>query len=344
MKAALMTLAALVLSLALAANPIMPEVLSELWFNDQGHLMLELCMNFSFNNQTVDLADIHLVNDAMDVAIPQAGAISDYPYVLDVTALLPGFVLNPEVDTLQIYFDNGSEFVGNTWYRWGNCTYSEISAIAPGQSAARVHTMDGHVLAKDEPPTPGTHAYDPVACDTLIIMVTDQFGGPVSGAPVWISLAWVTQSTDENGIFSILLPATCCYVNVRHPQTNEVVYEQSRFLEPHQTTVIPVTISMTANAEEVIPVVKTGLRGYPNPFNSMASDRIGFSYAGDAKLGRESCIRIYDAKGRFLQQIRMSSKGAASWQPPADIGSGHYLARLISNNRIVDTTAITINK
>lgn len=344
MKFIMITLALIVLSIALYSNPITAEIVSEFWFSNEGHLMMEFCMNYNYNDQPVNLSDIHLVNDAMDVTIPLAGAVSAYPYVVDVSSLIPGFTLNPEVDTLLVYFDNSSGFAGSTYYRWGNCPYSRISSISPGQSAVRVHTSDGFVLAKDEPPTPGASPYSPIARDTLIIMVTNQFGEPMSGVPVLLYNLYYTNYTDINGIFTVTTWASRCGIIVRHPQTNEIVYQQSHILEPNETTVIPVTISITANEDELIPVPIKGLHVYPSPFNHNTADAITFKYDGETKLSRDTYFRLYDTKGRFILQIPMDIKGMASWKPASDIASGLYFARLISGNRIVDSTPISIIK
>jgi len=335
----------------LCANPVIPQLISEIWFNESGHLMVEFGLEYYPNSPAVSLSDIHLVHGSYDATIPTIGGISyNSAYVLDITSLMPEMVLNPLCDTLEAYYSNDSEYFAS-YFSWGdNISAYYINSLAPGESIVQKHTFWGFMPFKDSPPTPGSSPYQPVARHIITITVADQFGNPLNNVSLYQSLSAnglfppVTEYTDINGAYADTVYAGKCHVKVWHPQTNEEIFSQYYWLTPNGSTHIPITIQMTANADEVAPVIEKGLHAYPNPFNSDASGSVSFTYNGNAKLSRDSYLRIYDTKGRFIQQIEMNSKGTASWQPSPETASGLYLARLISGKRIVDTATFSIIK
>jgi hypothetical protein len=236
------------------------------------------------------------------------------------------------------------------WLSWGSSFNNSINPPYDGQSMVHWYNnyYDGEnnrwAWYKDEPPTPGTTGYPTTQC-TIIINVHDQFGAPIANVPIY-RYNWniYEDSTDVNGVFTTSWLPGRYKLKIKHPQTGFVVRDQQYWVEPNQTVTFNVMIDMTSTEDEVAPAIIKGLQAYPNPFYCSASGYVSFTYDGDTKLSRDSYLRVYDTKGRFIQKIEMNSKGTASWQPAADTASGPYLARLISGNRILDTTTLTIVK
>jgi len=335
------------------ANPSPPQVVSEVWFAENGHFMMELSSSSPSSYPVFDMSDIYLNTHNWLSHIPLSGSIVfGGGVVVDITALIPEMVFNPEDDTLEIYYYSSGQLYFSNSIQWGeDFNTHNINAPNPGQSLVFCHTFNGYEVFKEEPPTPGSHPYTALARDTLRVIVTDQYGNPISGAPVFLSInmrPWVPNSyrvTDADGVLADTLYAGKCLVRVKHPQTNTIIFEQTYWLEPNQTTTIPIQISMTGVNDNTAPALSaTELKAYPSPFNLSKHEMITFQYDSKTKLLSKSYIKIYDAKGRFVCQIPMSDKVTASWKPDKDISSGMYFARLISGNRIVDTTTFIVIK
>jgi hypothetical protein len=349
MKFILLAWVIIFIAAALPANPVIPQIVSEMWFDESGHLMVEFCSSYYYFN-SVPFSDMYIVHGGSEFSIPQAGGVGyNYPQVLDLTALVPELNLDPLSDTLWVQFDYQDGWGGYSYISWGDDFGYSAQAPQPGESLVLCHTFFGYTPVKDNPPTPGTNPFQALARDTLRVVVTDQSGNPLPDVPVYCSnpgngFPPYTNYTDANGVFADTVYAGKTFIRVTHPQSNVPVSEQYYWLEPNAATVIPITIYTTAPADEVLPVARPGLKAYPVPFNKQTAEAITFRYEGVIKLQKGSYIRLYDMKGRFVTQIGMSAKGEAHWQPDTGISSGTYFARLISGNRIMDTATLTVTK
>jgi hypothetical protein len=345
MKALMIGLFMMLISIALYTNPMGGSLISEVWFNDNGHLLVEF---HPIPDDAIDFTEVYFVHGDDEVQNPYSGEIHWYdpPLVFDLTQLNPAMVFDPAEDSLIVRQYHGTGYYDWHNLHWGSGFSNDINPPLPGQSIAVFY--DSYYYCKDEPPTPGANAYDPVARDTLKVVVTDENGNPVPNVQINTVIGFpVVQYhyTDGSGVYIDTLYASRLHMEVRHPVTNEVVLSQYFWLEPNQTTEIPIQITMTGNDDEVIPTPAIkGLKAYPVPFNASRSGFISFSYDGNARLVKDSYIRLYDAKGRFVTQIPVSPKGVTNWTPPADTASGMYIARLISGNRFVDTVSFSIIK
>ncbi len=353
MKAIILTLAIMMFTLAITANPNAPTLISEIWYDTDGHMMMEL--HGSFYDISILPSQLFFCNgDSMasfppDVLFPYWGNT----VVIDATIEFPNLIFNPSGDTLTIRYineDYGQDIEFES-LKWGDSFVNDINPLLPGQSFVhwRHYYFDGDVRYwyKDEPPTPGLYPNEPIARDTVKVIITNQNGVPLPNINLYSYTLYNVPfgCTDNSGTYIDTLMAGKFALIVRHPLTSEIVHNQKYWLEPNQTTTIPIIIDYVANDDNVVPhLVYKGLHAYPTPFNSSKADFITFKYEGETKLCRETHIRLYDTKGRFIQQIQMSNKGLTTWKPSADIGSGHYFARLISGNRILDTITFTIIK
>jgi hypothetical protein len=353
MKVILFTISLLILCAAMFANPIPTSILSEVWFAENGHMMMEFNANWYTTVYTTDLAIVH---DDIPQALTGTPMLIPTNYgpglVVDISEMIPFMDFNPEEDSIGIIYTQGLDVMHINSLKWGNSPDHDINPPLPGQSMALVLTHDLDYFSylewvKEEPPTPGTNAYQAFSRDTLRVVVTNQLGQPVPNAPIYpyLQAQHPIAYTDANGVFCDTLLAGRYNLIVKHPTTNAVVMDSTFWLEPNQTTTIPVQITVTANDDQIAPMVpKTGLTAYPSPCNLAKNTTVSFEYKGDAKLIKKGMVKIYDTKGRFVCQQLMSSKGTASWMPDRSISSGMYFARLISGNRIMDTTTITIMK
>jgi len=346
MKAIFIFLITLVLTAGLWANPALPEsgIISEVWFADNGHLMVELCtMNIydiSLNHLTIEHSGYREAFSDSTIIIDTSGV------VIDFTDKMPGMSFNPAGDLLCILANNDNRdlYILDS-LSWGEGEFVNTHPPLPGQSMARYRNNWDSVWyyhlswVKDEPPTPGTNCYRPVARSVLKVKVTDQNNDPVPY--VFIDYFPNSGLTDAKGELSVSILPQRTWLYVKHPITNADVLYENYWVEPNDTLIVPIQITMPS------PYPYTAIKGfhvYPSPFNINKDVRINFVYYGKQKLGYGGYVKLYDTKGRFIKQIGFSYKGTACWRPSSDMHSGMYLARVINGNRIIDTTTFIIIK
>ncbi len=351
MKSSFILLFLLMSAVALLANPVPYNVLSEMSFADNGDLILGLSSNAPYNY--LQLQNIYIGHNGSSQQLPLTGYLSYLGEThFNVRTLMPDMVFNPLQDSLEIKYDFGD---GNpatmTFVKWGNDFTCDINPLSSVQSYVFCYKNFNYTPFKENPPTPGTSPYHVLSRDTLKVFITDQNGNPVPNARVFSSLShdlWLGFNyslSDNNGAFIDTVYAGKCEIKVWNPQTDDLIYDQYYFLEPNVSTTMQVQINMTGNSDHIIPpVTRERLKVFPSPYNVNHSDAVLFAYDGKIKPGKGNYIKIYDAKGRYVSSVPISAKGTASWKPDNRIVSGIYFARLISENRILDTTTISILK
>jgi hypothetical protein len=351
MKRSILLICISILVLGLFANPGTYSILSEVWFADNGHFYLELVSPAYITN--FNQIQIRHGDDIRQFPLDIDASMMFTMTVFDVNAYFPDMVFNPVEDSVIIRYEvNPGYYYDYDKVKWGEDFSNDINAPLPGQSLVKIQNPFPVIYpfywCKEQPPTPGDYMYNSIARDTLVILVTNQDGIPLPNIPLYnmyTSPFSPLGYTNSSGIFVDTLWAGKLPLKVVNPETNAIIYENTYWLEPNHTTFLPIEISYTQNNEQITPVViSIGLHAYPNPFNSTASGSVSFTYDGETKLSRDSYLRIYNTKGRFITKIDMNSKGMTSWTPASETASGLYLARLISGNRIVDTTTFTILK
>jgi hypothetical protein len=333
------------------------SLVSELWFGENGHFYIEVSLKDYHTNHTIELHDVFISNGQLEQRIPYYHTVhvNDDPMVLDLTSLMPSVVFNPEGDTLIVRKLSGGELSDLNEVSWGSDFSNDCNPPFVGQSLVNyVYHLSGtfwlSYWCKDAPPTPGTSPYCPVSLATLEVMVTDENHNPLPGvvinrAHIEDSYLYPICTTDSTGMASVNMIATDYRFVVEHPLTYMIVYNQSFWMEPNDTTHIDVIINMTTHSEdEHYQVMVKGLKAYPVPFNASRSGFITFAYDGEQRLVKDSSIRLYDSKGRFVKELPFPAKGTTTWTPPRDIASGMYIAKLIMDNKFIDTKAFSIIK
>jgi hypothetical protein len=337
-----------VCSMAFANPAIMYEdVVSEVWFNAEGHLMVE----FAPFGGAIHLNSLAISHGDYREFIPDSTLISwESPLVVrDITALMPHMIFNPEDDSLVVLLSYYDQFYYADYLKWGNSfSNNSINPPLPGQSIAKYFEWRDSdwglylekYITKDAPPTPGTLAYLPVARSVVKVRVIDLNSKPVPYVMCDNVYDDSLSFTDINGEFILVRHPGKYRLVLQHPITNETAFDQYYWLEPNDTLTVSIQIDMPAYPYDKI----KGLHAYPMPFNFTQSDKITFRYYGQAEIKGDSYIKLYDIKGRYITKIPMGAKGFTDWVPPSGIVSGTYLAQMVSGNRILDTTTISIIK
>lgn len=350
MKHILMLLAITIISVGLWANPVSPKFVSEIWFTAESHCMLEIYPQYI---GTFELNKVIFFNGDTQAQLPADLQMpgNDSLLVVDATALMPALNYDPMGDTLQTKYrmEEGWD-IDSDYCCWGEAIANDVNPPEVGQSIvmARGSGHDGlaFMWCKDEPPTPGIFAYSPQARATLRVRCINQNGNPVPNVPISHSNFYPFLGyTDTEGVLVDSVLAGRLDLRILHPETNQVLYQQSRWLEPHHETAVNLVITMTDNAEYVIPVASgTLFIAYPNPFDQSQTATLTLSYQGKAKLDRHSYVKIYNLKGQYITEFKMPPNGKTNWKPGSDISSGMYFVRLINGNRIQESLTLQVIK
>jgi hypothetical protein len=319
-----------------------------LWFDANEHFMVEFMNDSQWLNNMGSIYVTDMIN-AQPFYFNFSSVPMDSRVVLDFTELFPTLVFNQQDGGLSIYHQIMADSTILEQVSWGNDLTHSV--IAPAQGRSIIHgytnmpTPEGYPYAWyiGDHPTPGE--YNIVATHNFSVHITYQDGSPIAALPLYYNTYVPPFAyTDENGFYTHTYSAGRWRLIVRQPVTDEIFYNQMFWLNPDGTTDVYIQLPLTDNEDEVLPLIQNGLKAYPVPFSTSRSGFISFNYNGNTRLVKDSYIRLYDTKGRFVTQIPYFIKGATNWTPPAGMASGMYLARLISGNRFVDTTSFSIIK
>lgn len=350
MKSFILAIGLLLILSSEYANAAHPptSILSEVWFADNGHLMVEFS---TMGLNSIPLNKIIVIHGEYRESFRDSTILIDSSaIVIDITERMPNMVFNPEGDTIIIGHLYGEDEEQYSWLDrliWGNGHSVDINPPQPGQSMA--HTVKWsendytHELwpyfkwVIDEPPTPGTHCFQPVARSLLKVKITDQNNDPVPYALLYYYSTSENSLTYENGEYiAPIFPGRFDLV-ITHPIYAEWVLNKIYVVEPFDTLLIPLQIIMPENYP--YDNLKK-LRAFPTPLNVKKDYAVTFRYFGEIK--DYSYIKVYDIKGRFIGKVTWGSKGFAHWIPQPDDASGFYIARLISGNKVLDTIKFSI--
>lgn len=336
------------------SNPAYPDpgIISELWFTESGHMMVEFYKE-QFYGATQ--GELFIPSEALYGIIWYKLGLYEFGTVrvVDITELCPGYACNPYGGTLKIGIElqYSGIWMGVDRVTWGNDFECDVNAIQPGQSIAHASyeadidywgEMTDYTWTKDEPPTPGTNPYSPIARSVLKVRITSQDNEPISNVRCYSSPLEYTGFTDSNGEYTCEVLPGKVWVSAVHPLTGNPVLAQNYYwVEPYDTLNVLIAIDMPMNFSYE---VYRGFQVFPNPSNNKQTERISFRYYGDKEITYPSYVRLYDVKGRFVQSIHVYNSGFGYWVLPDDVVSGVYIAKLIIGNKYIDTIKFSIEK
>lgn len=343
----------------LTANPciIFESIMSEVWFAENGHLMIEF---YPYGMQDINLNSITITHGDYCESFPDSiiVSINSSPVVIDITSSVPNMEFNPVTDSIMVKYPIYMDYYGYDYLKWGNDSSANIAPPLAGQSLVHsvewienywdAWTMPGDIgfleqWVKDEHPTPGTSAYTAVSRSNIKVIVKDQNNNPVQYVPIRDKFSGkYSIYTDSQGIFTDTSTAGKYHLTMKHPQTDEVTINACYWLEPNQTKEIPISIYIDPDTP-VIPI-PDNLKAFPSPFNIQKTyaHQMYFQYSGTVKLAGSSYIKVYDIKGRYICKVPMAGSGIWRWDMNDSLKSGVYFARLISGNRVIKTTSFTV--
>lgn len=333
----------LTLSLALVANPVPIQFVSELWFDESGDLHAELCSNYApMENLSLRCFDgTNYETLPNPISIPGEMDI----ILMNLSQSFPSLDWSPTMGELEVAYSQNGEVYDTVIY----CVWNPNWRPELGQSFVAVYDIgawfdSAYLWTKEQPPTPGTYPFYTCARAPLNITCLDQFDNPVPNAAVWVySNSSESGHTDAQGFFATECMCHNIKIQVFHPQTNELCYDQFHSFEPDVPVNITVSMYITENDDMVLPSLPIkGLEVFPNPFIAKHNDRLTLRFDGDQKILTGSSVIVYNIRGQEISRIEMQANEEKSWIPERSIPSGTYLMKLTKGDKTYGSQVLKI--
>ncbi|MDD2331715.1 MAG: T9SS type A sorting domain-containing protein [Candidatus Cloacimonetes bacterium] len=343
----LFTVLLLLSAMALCANPIPYQLFSEFWFDLEGDMYIELsCNDFS----PLFDATLHFSDGTTQLEYPEPLSIPARPagIAINLSQALPGLELERWSGQLTIeyeYQEGNLMAVGNVSWGSGLTPVGNTSYVAVYDTSGP--WMDEYyVWTMEAPPTPGTDSYQTLARGTLNVSCSDQNGNPVLNARVLVGSHYSQSGyTDVAGCFSTSCICHPINILVKHPQTNETVYEEVHYFSPGGTQDISVNMTLTAIDDPTVPSVPIrGLEAFPNPFIARYHERISLTFDGSKEVLEGAEILVYNLRGQEVAVIPMHSQDNNYWIPDNKLPSGSYLLKLVKAGKDYDQQTLRLIK
>jgi len=330
------------------ANPIVPEIISRVWFDDTGDLHLQFGSDCMYVWDSMH--DLTFTTSAGNYTIPESISIPDsFPFNINASELIPGFTADPQSDSIVVRTGYGYTL---SRFCWGDpmVMNNDLCPFINGQSAVRVrvHTMDGDWFfwAKESSPDETTQ-YETNSRCTFYIHVVDLNNNPVPNYPVFYHLNtyayYYTPDfyTDAQGNVQIEGYAARSWIGVRD-WDNLVLFEHIYLPEPDEVTVINVVLNTVAGNDPVLTPHPGALNVYPNVLND-ATHEVKVSYDQELTGGITARLYLYDLRGRELLSLDYSPAGETLLHLP-DLDSGVYFLSLRSNRKELGRQKLVVIK
>ena len=312
----------------LHANPIMPKILSEIYFDDNDEWSIEL---YDYSGLTLGNLDSSYLISSSDTAYFNDGISFNYDDTLVVTNsdMQTDFTIDKDGDILYI---DGSFY--DEMY-WGNYPYSHVNAPSSGQSLCRVAIGNDDpyfLLAKEGQPSLGYNPFHVQTFGNLEGYVYDETGSPIEGTEVVCScifpLIYMT-TTNCNGFFGIYNMYAMNY-DLSTTLCGYTPYDTTVTIEPNATTFI--IIQPNCAIEQIQIYQNISISNHPNPFYE--ETEIHYSLPHNST----GTITIFNSKGLKVKEIPVSpNENSISWsgfnEHNKKVPSGVYYYKLESRDK-----------
>ena len=217
--------------------------------------------------------------------------------------------LTDETITALSYEDQGWATIPNGTYKWAiKALYTADVMSAPAFSNSLVkEIVNGNIVG----------------------FVRKSNGQGIGGASITAEGGYSTTA-NVTGAYSLSLPAGIYSVTATHAGYDTLT-QVDIAVSPNQNTTLNFTMIPVSNADELVPVTATALRGnYPNPFNPTTT----ISY--DLKDAASVRLNVYNVKGQLVRSLVNSDQASGRYRVVFNacddkgnpLSSGIYLYRL----------------
>jgi len=281
------------------ANPIVPVVFSEIYFDDNENWSIELYDYYQVGIYTLD--DCY-IESTTNTAYFNNGIIFNPNDTLVVTNddMQTDLIINRAGDFLVM----GGYTYDEIW--WGDYPYSHVNAPYPGQSLVRVVLYDDvFLLAKENQPSLGYNPFDAQTFGSLEGIVVYSSGIPVSGANVSLYPVYYNIITDEFGYFFISDIYGMNY-NLNVTVNDTIIVDTAVTVEPDGTTYVELSPDFDIDPQPQHETIS--ISNYPNPFYE--ETEIHYSLPHNST----GTITIFNSKGQKIREIPVSpNENSISW-------------------------------
>ncbi|MDD4676496.1 MAG: T9SS type A sorting domain-containing protein [Candidatus Cloacimonetes bacterium] len=317
------------------ANPIVENLISRFWFEENNLLTIEL-------SAFIGLAQIETVTylDAEDSL-----TITVNPNTTNVQVIyIPQSCNTPA----QGYFTIRVFGMQDEIVRWGEGLENDLSPLNGTQCGIQLlySNLIGDSIygwAKDTSPS----ACGPNYCSarfTYRVECTNLSGLPVAGVSVYHSQCCGNgfdnpAISDVAGIATDELWPMKTHLWVQNPLTSETVFSTHFFAEPSELKVFSVQLPISVE-DSVLPESEGRLSIHPSVISYSTGGVLHIAY--NEKMLGEAELILYDLKGQKICKTKYDKK-EVDWQLPK-LANGVYFVRLTSKGRALGTAKLIVIK
>lgn len=318
-------------AVSLAANPLEPMLVQQLWFTDADELILQFGYQTAWHNGS----EIEIIVDGVNLfyTIPDIPE-GEYPFEINLSELMPLISPSRESGNLSMHIWEMVESVS-----WGDGRDCQVSSLLGSESIYQhmfcFPSYDGYASYKSWAKSPDpllVENYDCPCRSQLNIHVQNLQGEPLEDIPVFTeSSVFAIGHTDYTGTLCLDLYPRNTWIRIFHPEYLDAAdYEGNLMLEPNQSYDLYHTMNYTANSDPCLQIRSPQLRIQPSVV--LPSQEIFVEI--DKGLSKDIKLELYDIKGRFIQSENFS--GSDFWTPPR-LSKGIYFLRLKADGHSLDT-------
>lgn len=317
------------------ANPIVENLISRFWFEEDNVLKIELSRFFhEYNIETVTYLD----------------AEDSLTFVITPDSVEFHLIQIPEScnTPAQGYFTLRSAELTDDAVHWGEGLENDLSPLYGTQCAIQMFyndlSGDGvYGWAKDISPSVCGSDYCS-ARFTLQVICTDLSGLPVAGVSVFHSQSgWGEFNnpiiTNGEGIATDDLWPMKTRFWVKNPLNDETVFNTLFFAEPSELKTFSVQLPISVE-DSVLPSATGKLIINPSVLNMNSGKALHIVY--DQKISGKAELILYDLKGRKLAATKYAKK-EVDWLLPK-LANGIYFVRLTNDGKALGTAKLIVIK
>lgn len=322
-------------AISLFANPIIPRIVQQFWFNDAGDMMLQV--GYEASHLMTDSLFISDGTNSMVFAYDFPSDAAAYPITFNLSYLMPDLLDTPECGYLQVKVDD-------FWYdevSWGSSGIEDQLPIIATQSIYQTKIYDSFswetldLWAKSDHPD-NVQNYSSTTSSIITIYIHYQDGSPAANIPVFhAGLYYPLDYSDETGLVELELPCAWTHLRIYEPGTEELVFAEDVITEPAGCYVYNVSLQATAIQDEVQQTPSAAIKIYPNVLKPGQKLHI----IHDKKTAAPTRIRLLDLKGRVLQETDYEE----DWPIPK-LASGVYFLQILQDGKVLSKHRIIILK
>jgi hypothetical protein len=310
--------------LSLSANPMIPRLIQQFWFDDAGDMMLQFGHETAFmSGSSMSISD---GTNSIDFALTDFPTdFESYPININLSELMPDLLVTAEAGLLVLEYDEG---FGNQ-VAWGPSGDVDLHSIIATQSIYQTDVSDPlfggsyRIWAKSDHPD-FVSDYSSTTSSTIRIFAHYEDSTPVTGLPLYYQDLYNPYVfSDENGLIEVEVPCARTLLKIYQPDSEQLVFSENFIAEPAGCYVYNVELQSTANQDLLQQRLAASMILSPNVLKPGQSMRITF----DKEIAAPSRIRLFDLKGRLLGEYQYSE----NWHSPA-LSSGVYFLQVLRDD------------